>query len=327
MLWGKKRKEMKILIIPDVHLKPHIIDEAAQCMCSGNYDIAVFLGDFVDDWEQQRNIKAYNDTFDALDEFLRQYPDTLICYGNHDLSYVWEELETGYSAYAHDTVLTRLHEIYKNHGTSRWKIVHKIDDVLFSHAGITVEFLKKNRLSKKSTDEIAAKINEMGKDKLWHDPSPIWARPGNYTFHNACLQVVGHTPVSQPTYYQSQRLLVADNYSTYSTGKAIGTKQMVWVDTKSLEMGVINDTLSEMGGIRITNHILGHPIYQEGQIVIFRTHKGLQKGKIAIVDAYGAAGQKEEPSYDIYAEEDKALYKHIRESEISASQCRKRDQR
>ena len=56
MLWGKKRKEMKILIIPDVHLKPHIIDEAAQCMCSGNYDIAVFLGDFVDDWEQQRNI-------------------------------------------------------------------------------------------------------------------------------------------------------------------------------------------------------------------------------------------------------------------------------
>ncbi|MBR3736876.1 MAG: metallophosphoesterase family protein, partial [Lachnospiraceae bacterium] len=121
---------MKILIIPDVHLKPHIIDEAAQCMCYGNYDIAVFLGDFVDDWEQQRNIKAYNDTFDALDEFLRQYPDTLICYGNHDLSYVWEELETGYSAYAHDTVLTRLHEIYKNHGTSRWKIVHKIDDVL-----------------------------------------------------------------------------------------------------------------------------------------------------------------------------------------------------
>lgn len=303
---------MRVLVIPDVHLKPDMINKAAILMAKHKFDNAVFLGDFVDDWDQQRNIGLYNDTFDALDEFLRLFPDTLICYGNHDLSYVWEELETGYSAYAHDTVLTRLHELYKAHGIERWKYIHKIDNALFSHAGITKEFLKKHRMSKKSAEEIVEKINVMGRDNLWFDVSPIWARPMHYEFYNAYLQVVGHTPLPQATYYKRFNLLVVDNHSTYNNGKPIGDKEFILVDTKSGEF----DTVLKPGNVRITDHIPGHPIYKKDQYVYVMTHKGKKKGKIMVIDSYGTIEQRDEPSYDIYVEDECCLWKHIRESEI-----------
>ena len=64
---------MKVLVIPDIHLKPWIFDRAI----------------------------AY-----AMD-----YPDTLWCYGNHDVSYPWGRLETGYSPYAERSVISRLEEL------------------------------------------------------------------------------------------------------------------------------------------------------------------------------------------------------------------------
>ena len=60
----------------------------------------------------------------------------------------------------------------------------------------------------------------------------------------------------------------------------------------------------------------GHPKYQLGGTVAFQWQAGEEIGKIRVVDAYGTFGQSEEPSYDIYSEEKKCLYKHILESEI-----------
>ena len=296
---------MRVLVIPDVHLKPDMIDKAASLMTSHKFDNAVFLGDFVDDWNQGRNIGLYDNTFDALDKFLRLFPNSLICYGNHDISYVWNKLETGYSAFAHDTVMARLHDLYRAHGIDRWKFIHKIDDVLFSHAGITTDFLKKHRMSKKSADEIVEKINRMGREELWVDASPIWARPRHFEY-NICLQVVGHTPLSQVTYYKRFNLLVTDNHSTFDTGTP--DKSMVWVDTKTGAFEALS------GNVRITDHILGHPMYKRKEHVFIKT--SMKKGKIMVVDACGTTGQRDEPSYDVYVDEDHCLYKHIRESEI-----------
>ena len=46
---------MKVLIIPDVHLKPWIFDQAEDIMRDKDFDRAVFIGDLVDDWDCQND--------------------------------------------------------------------------------------------------------------------------------------------------------------------------------------------------------------------------------------------------------------------------------
>lgn len=64
--------------------------------------------------------------------------------------------------------------------------------------------------------------------------------------------------------------------------------------------------------------IPGRPRYRWRDRVIFQTMGKKKEGIIEIVDAYGTFGQDEEPSYDIYAEEENMLYKHIIESEVES---------
>ena len=60
----------------------------------------------------------------------------------------------------------------------------------------------------------------------------------------------------------------------------------------------------------------GHPRYIIGDVVRIKWDDTEKTGKIFIVDAYGTFGQSDEPSYDIFIEEDNCIYKHIMESEI-----------
>ena len=87
---------MRILVIPDIHLKSWIFDRAEEIMRSGKADRAVCLMDIPDDWDMELDIARYRDTFDRAIRFARENPDTLWCYGNHDVSYPWGKLETGY---------------------------------------------------------------------------------------------------------------------------------------------------------------------------------------------------------------------------------------
>ena len=73
-----------------------ILDEAEKQISNGDYGTIVFLGDLVDDWNQWASISLYNETFDALVDFIIKHPKLLYCYGYHDISYEWEMLETGY---------------------------------------------------------------------------------------------------------------------------------------------------------------------------------------------------------------------------------------
>ena len=106
-------KRNNILVIPDVHLKPFMFQQAALIMKSGIAERAVCLMDIPDDWQKQYNIELYVQTFDAAIEFAEGYPDTLWCYGNHELSYMWNELESGYSSFVSWTVREKLLELQK----------------------------------------------------------------------------------------------------------------------------------------------------------------------------------------------------------------------
>ena len=97
---GQEVDLMKVLVIPDIHLKTWIFDRAENIMKDGKADRAVCLMDIPDDWGMEFQIELYRKTFDRAIAFAKAYPNTLWCYGNHDISYPWGELESGYSPYA-----------------------------------------------------------------------------------------------------------------------------------------------------------------------------------------------------------------------------------
>lgn len=227
----------RIFVIPDVHLKLWMFENAAGYVSEGNYDAVVMLGDLVDDWYQEKNIEMYNDTFDAAISFVKKFPDTFWCYGNHDVSYRWEALESGYSYYARETVLERSRELEETLPPENSAFMHRFDNVLFSHAGLTESFVE-HYLGGANGDigTIVGKINQMGEYELWEDDSPIWARPqfGEMRLYQSdLLQVVGHTPVVAPLHEEG--LLTLDVFSTYRIGEPIGNEKFVWVDTVTKE--------------------------------------------------------------------------------------------
>ena len=222
----------RVLVIPDVHLKPWIFDEAEKVDKSSYEDIVV-LGDLVDDWGKGNDIDAYEETLKRAAEFGKEHGESLWCYGNHDVSYLWDAMESGYSVQARITVIegiTKLERILED----RYKFVHRIDNVLFSHAGVTETFvLHSCGYHVKEIDDILAKINRMGKQELWRDSSPIWARPQADFYRmfrdDLFYQVVGHTPVEEPL--DACGVLTLDLFSTYSNGNPYGNQKLYIVDT------------------------------------------------------------------------------------------------
>ena len=61
----------KCIIIPDVHLKPWMFDEAEKILDVIDYDFIVCLGDLVDDWNQEVNLNLYADTLDRCLDFAK----------------------------------------------------------------------------------------------------------------------------------------------------------------------------------------------------------------------------------------------------------------
>ena len=80
---------MKVLVIPDVHLKPYMFDNASKLMRRCNAERAVCLMDIADDWDKGLNLNLYEETYDKAIQFAKEFPDTLWCYGNHDYSYLY----------------------------------------------------------------------------------------------------------------------------------------------------------------------------------------------------------------------------------------------
>ena len=238
---------MKALVIPDVHLKPWMFSDAAKLLRAGIADRAVCLMDIADDFDKEMNINLYEETYNAAISLAKEFPDTLWCYGNHDLSYDWGYLETGYSPYAESTVIRKLSElqrVLKNE--LQLAYVHRIDQVLFSHGGVTQEFVREHISARESRDTnlVLDVINAFGKREMWKDNSPIWARPqyGDLKMYQEkrLLQVVGHTPVERIT--QTGNLISCDVFSTYRDGSPIGTEEFLLLDTKTWEWeGISSD--------------------------------------------------------------------------------------
>ena len=227
---------MKILVIPDAHLKPWMFDRAKEIMDTGAAEKALCLMDIPDDWGQEYNLGLYEETFDAAIRFQKAYPDTLWCYGNHDLSYEWLQYESGFSSMAIPVVQKKLSELRRAlPDRNQLAYIHRIDDVLFVHGGLTHAFVKyyASDVEYDDADAVVEKINCLGRDEMWDDASPLWLRPQYYYEkmyrESNILQVVGHTPVEEID--RIGNVISCDLFSTYRTGDPIGTQEFLLIDT------------------------------------------------------------------------------------------------
>lgn len=229
---------MKVLVIPDVHLKPQIFDGASQLMNNKIADRAVCLMDLADDWNQQLNIDLYRETYDRAIAFAKEFPDTLWCYGNHDIYYIWDLSAPGFSLPAQPTVCEKLRILRESLPDPRQlAFLHRIDAVVFSHGGLSDEFVRQTVPVElyHDIDAVLKTINALSAQEFYYEFSPIWYRP---QYHKeklykpeTLLQVVGHTPVKRIE--KSGNLISCDVFSTYRNGTPVGTQEYLILDTVS----------------------------------------------------------------------------------------------
>lgn len=228
----------KILVVPDVHLKPWMFDQASRI--AKNCDGIVVLGDLVDDWDLQDDRDAYEGLIEAAKRFDAEHPEALWCYGNHDYCYLhFDEgaYNTGFSDRLKHFVRARLQELVDAVGP-RFKVVHEVDGVLFSHGGVGEEYVAevRARLGEGLTlEECVQFTNEVASASvLWRNESPLWLRPSELNPGvEGIYQVAGHTPVPAPV--MRGGILVVDTFSTYSDGRPIGTETFIVYDTETHE--------------------------------------------------------------------------------------------
>ena len=220
---------MKVLVIPDVHLKPWMFQRASELMKEIKPDRAVCLMDIADDWRRQFNLDLYVQTYDATIAFAKKYPETLWCYGNHDVCYLWNQRETGYSKIAPWTVCEKLRVLRESLPDERQlAYLHRINNVLFSHGGLADAFVRRYVPAGKynNIDTVIDTINGF-----------IWYRPQYYEGRlykpRKLLQVVGHTPVDRIS--RKGNLISCDVFSTDSSGEPIGTQEFPVINTDAWE--------------------------------------------------------------------------------------------
>ena len=118
--------------------------------------------------------------------------------------------------------------------------VQKIDNVLFSHAGVLDYFAESvvPKAKYHDVEAVVAAINELGPNEMWNDASPIWLRPQHSNMRlykpRKLLQVVGHTPMDMIT--KEGNLISCDVFSTYRDGKPIGTEEFHAAGYKNMGM-------------------------------------------------------------------------------------------
>ena len=116
-------------------------------------------------------------------------------------------------------------------------MIQRIDNVLFSHGGLSAEYVKwlDKSLPDADIDDVIEAVNNASHDQLWNDESPLWLRPqhrARQAFRKEnYIQVVGHTPVER--IYEKDGFISTDVFSTYRDGTQIGEPAMIVIDSKT----------------------------------------------------------------------------------------------
>lgn len=216
---------MKILCIPDVHLKPYMFDIADKVLSDRKADRAVQLGDLVDDWGKFADVELYDNTLERAIKFQNDHPDTIWIMGNHDYGYWKPNLgvrESGFSKFVLPVVGSLLRKLESLGGEQM--VMADVDGCIFSHGGVTKSWMEQL--------EDGANPNFATPEQLWQEDGPLWVRPqeGGIELVDAKLQICGHTPTK--TVGLEGGILSTDTFSTYPNGEPYGDRSLAIVDTE-----------------------------------------------------------------------------------------------
>ena len=129
----------KTIIIGDIHHQYRVVDKILAHQ-KGNYNKAIFLGDYFDSFTDNPDIAKETATW--LNDILNN-PDYIFLSGNHDVSYMYPSNKnlycSGFEYYKSKAILSVL-DI--NKFRDKTKLFHRINNVFFSHAGISRKFLE-----------------------------------------------------------------------------------------------------------------------------------------------------------------------------------------
>ena len=155
---------MKILVLPDIHGRKFWEE---PCKHIEDYDKIVFLGDYMDPYDFEHiSVPEALENFDNILAFADSHKDKVtLLLGNHDMPYFSEKYKSfswyhprHSKEYCND--ISQRFEEYKD----LFKIADVADDVLFTHAGCTHEwimtvFTKQYKLT--SLEDLAFSLNNL----------------------------------------------------------------------------------------------------------------------------------------------------------------------
>lgn len=197
---------MKVLIIPDVHGRTFWKE---PCKHIDEFDKTIFLGDYVDHYPQEGDLDDLQALKDVI-EFAKDKDNVQLLLGNHDYHYIDDNYrELAQCSRFSYQYLNEYHSLYRDN-IKLFKIVDKVGDVIFSHAGINKEWAKNCGI----TNPI--EINDKDENWLSNNLSFISSYRGGWNNAGSCVwsdlmemipenlpsnikfQVFGHTQLNQP---------------------------------------------------------------------------------------------------------------------------------
>lgn len=214
----------KVLVIPDVHLKPWIFDRAEAIMQENKLDLAVFIGDLVDDWKCEAKLDLYRETIERAEVFKAMRPNSLFCYGNHEVAYMVNSSCSGNSELFRSAITYMLNQYER---IVEPKLVHIVDNVVFSHAGVESHY---------DIHKLEQSHNLL---ELYHSmDSPLWSRPDPWVTYKDIPQVIGHTPMKNIVH--KDNLWFVDTFSTCSDLTPYGDQTFLVIDTIDLSYYIVS---------------------------------------------------------------------------------------
>jgi hypothetical protein len=196
---------VKTIVIADVHgrdMWKHIIAQEQP-------DRVVFMGDYFDSLKIDGLIQIHN--FKEIIEYkTTSNKEVILLIGNHDYHYFPEIGNLNISGYQ-SGIAPYLNQIV-DENRQHFQMAYKMDEFLFTHAGVGEMWLLKHGWDNEPIDEF---VNDMWKYKSNSfkfdginshgddlGQTPIWIRPRSLMkdgqrFKKDIIQVVGHTWVEQ----------------------------------------------------------------------------------------------------------------------------------
>jgi predicted phosphodiesterase len=153
---------MKVLIIADIHGR----NEWKKHVKKLDYDLVVFLGDYVDSYIKT-NVEIFNNLKEII-KFKKENVDKVITLtGNHDNQYMLAHPNDWNNPYGCSGYRPEMHfDLYDlfNNNKDLFQACYQIDNNIFSHAGITQDWFD-NRFHGLTHKPIDEQINEAFKRK------------------------------------------------------------------------------------------------------------------------------------------------------------------